>query len=60
MITSLVVSLVLTLIIELSVSLIVGVRKRNDIITIIAVNFLTNPLVVLLASITKIYGSDLL
>lgn len=60
MITSLVVSLVLTLIIELSVSLIVGVRKRNDIITIIAVNFLTNPLVVFLASITKIYGSDLL
>jgi hypothetical protein len=57
MIANLVLSLVLTLIIELIVSLLIGVKKRNDIITIIAVNTLTNPLAVLIATLTQMNGN---
>ena len=60
MIKSFVVSLGLTLIIELSISLLIGIRKRNDIITIIAVNTLTNPVAVFIAMITSTFGNDLL
>lgn len=49
--------LVLTIIIELSVSLILGVRKRLDIINIILVQILTNPLVVSISLfINNFYG----
>ena len=57
MIANLVLSLVLTLIIELIVSLLIGVRKRNDIITIIAVNTLTNPIAVFIATLTQMNGN---
>ncbi len=51
MLKNLIVSLISTIIIELAISLIIGVRKRNDIITIITVNILTNPIVVFIANI---------
>lgn len=46
MIKSLVLSLALTLLIELSLSLLLGVRKRQDIVIIICANTFTNPMVV--------------
>ena len=51
MLKNLIVSLILTIIIELAISIIIGIRKRNDIITIITVNTLTNPIVVFIANI---------
>lgn len=51
MIKSLVISLILTISIELLISLLIGIRKRNDIISIIVVNILTNPIVVFIANI---------
>jgi hypothetical protein len=50
----------LTLIIELSVSLIIGIRKEEDIISVIAVNTLTNPIVVFIANIIYGLGNKLL
>ena len=46
MIKSLIVSLVLTLIIELTVSIVIGIRKKEDIIVVICANICTNPVVV--------------
>lgn len=51
MIKSLIISLILTIFIELLISILIGIRKRNDIITIIAVNTLTNPIVVFTANL---------
>lgn len=51
MIKSLIISLILTIFIELLISILIGIRKRNDIITIIAVNILTNPIVVFTANL---------
>lgn len=53
MLTNLAVSLILTEIFEIFISLILGVRKPKDVLTILAVNMLTNPIVVLLANIVK-------
>ena len=46
MIKSLIVSLTLTLIIELTVSIIIGIRKKEDIIVVTCANICTNPVVV--------------
>lgn len=58
MIESLTVSLVFAITIELSISLIVGIRKRNDIMTIIATNTLTNPTFVFILNILKIINMN--
>lgn len=51
MIRSLIISLILTIVIELFISICIGIRKKNDIITIIATNTLTNPIVVFIYNI---------
>ena len=51
MIKSLIISLFLAISIELFSSIVIGVRNRNDILTIVAVNSLTNPIVVFIANI---------
>lgn len=50
MINNLIISLILTIFIELFISIFIGIRKRYDIIAIIAVNTLTNPIVVFIAN----------
>ena len=60
MIESLIISLMLTLIIELSISFIIGIRKEDDVITVIAVNVLTNPIVVFIANIIHGFNNDIL
>lgn len=50
MIRSLIVSLILTLIIELTVSLILGIREKNDIKVVIFANLFTNPIVVYISN----------
>lgn len=56
MLKSLIISLILTIAIELFISVFIGIRKRNDIITIITVNALTNPIVVFIANILNTLG----
>ena len=46
--------LLLTIVIELTIALILGIRKKLDIINIILVNILTNPLVVSLTNLISI------
>lgn len=60
MIKSLISSLILTILIEMLISILIGVRKRNDIITIIAVNTLTNPIVVFVANIINGFQNSFL
>lgn len=60
MLKNLIISLISTIIIELAISIIIGVRKRNDIITIITVNTLTNPIVVFIANIVYTLENTLL
>lgn len=60
MIANLACSLFLTLIIELIVSIAIGIRKKNDIITIIAVNTLTNPIAVFIATSVEMLGNTIL
>ncbi len=50
MIKSLMISLILTIFIELYTSILIGIKKRNDIITVIVANTLTNPIVVFTTS----------
>ncbi|MCL2157273.1 MAG: hypothetical protein FWH54_04540 [Methanobrevibacter sp.] len=52
MIRSLVISLILTIIIELGVAIALGIRNKNDLLLVILVNTLTNPIVVYLANIS--------
>lgn len=58
MITSLIISLLLTLIIELTVSLILGIRKKDDFEIIIAANVCTNPAVVYLANCVRLINNN--
>lgn len=60
MIKSLIISLILTISIELLISILIGIRKKNDIITIIAVNTLTNPIVVFTANLLNNFKIKLL
>ena len=60
MIKSLIISLILTIFIELLISILIGIRKRNDIISIIAVNTLTNPIVVFISNVLKGFKITLL
>ena len=60
MIKSLLISLILTIFIELLISILIGIRKRNVIITIIAVNTLTNPIVVFVANVLNSFKNPLL
>lgn len=60
MIKSLINSLILTIFIELLTSILIGIRKRNDIISIIAVNTLTNPIIVFISNILYIFKNSLL
>ena len=60
MIKSLIISLILAIFIESLVSIIIGIRKSNDIITIIAANTLTNPTVVFIANVLYNYELVLL
>lgn len=50
MVRSLIVSLALTLIIELTVSIILGIRKKDDIKVVILANVFTNPIVVYISN----------
>ncbi|NLY73440.1 MAG: hypothetical protein GX079_07090 [Tissierellia bacterium] len=56
LLTSLAYSLLLTLIIETSFFLIIGKRRKKDLILVCLVNILTNPPVVLLYWLTIIYS----
>ena len=47
--------LVSTIIIELIISLILGVRNRKDIVNIILVNAMTNPLVVSITNLANLF-----
>lgn len=58
MIASLLISLALAIIIELSVSLILGIRGKEDIQIIIVANLLTNPIVVYLVNCFKLINND--
>ena len=58
MIISLIISLVLTIVIELSISLILGIREKNDIYVVILVNICTNPIVVYIANYLVLIGSS--
>ena len=60
MIYSLVISLFLTILIELCLSLILGVRAKNDLLVIILVNICTNPIVVYIANIIKLINNNIL
>lgn len=59
MILSLIISLCLTIIIELAVSLVIGIRNKNDIKIIICVNVLTNPVVVYTTNCVKLLNNNL-
>lgn len=60
LILSLVVSLLLTLVFELTTSLILGVRTKADLITVILANVCTNPMVVFCANITSLLKNDVI
>ena len=60
MIRSLVVSLLLTLVIELAVSLILGVRDKNDILVIALANIITNPVAVYIYGCISKYSSAIM
>ncbi len=49
-------SLVVTVVIEVLGSLILGVRKKKDILNVILVNVLTNPVVVISSFLVNIFG----
>ena len=59
MIASLVISLGLTLLIELLVALILGIRNKEDMLIVILVNTLTNPVVVFCANCILLLESNL-
>ena len=56
MLESLIISLFLTIVIELSISLILGIRKKEDIYIVILVNICTNPIVVTIANYLILIG----
>lgn len=58
MIISLIVSLILTLIIEIAISLILGIRKCQDIFVIICANICTNPIVVYVSNCFKLLNKQ--
>ena len=60
MILSLIISLCLTIIIELTISLIIGIRNKEDIEVIVWANILTNPIVVYLANCLKLLNNNLI
>ena len=60
MILSLIISLSLTIIIELTISLIIGIRNKEDIEVIVWANILTNPIVVYLANCLKLLNNNLI
>ena len=55
LIASLVVSLLLTIVLETGFSLLAGKRNQKDLLLIMLVNILTNPVVVLLYWLAKLY-----
>lgn len=48
-------SLILTILIEVTVALIIGIRKRKDIINVILVNMITNPIVNIIPITLNVY-----
>ncbi len=60
MLISLIISLFLTIVIELSVSLILGIKKKNDIYIVVLANICTNPIVVYVANCLKMLNNALL
>lgn len=60
MIESLIISLILTIIIELGVSILLGIRKKDDIYIVILVNICTNPVVVYIANCIMLFNNDIL
>ena len=60
MIFSLIISLFLTIIIELTISLIIGIRSKEDIEVVIWANILTNPIVVFLANCIMLLNNELI
>ena len=60
MIKSLFISLLLTLIIEIFISYILGIRGKKDIKVVICANICTNPVVVYIANLTALFGTEML
>ena len=58
MIDSIIYSLILTLVLELFLAVLLGIKEKKDIITIIMVNCFTNPIVVCLSDLAFIAGSN--
>lgn len=59
MIKSLIISLFLTLLIEIVVSIILGVRDKNDFKIIICANICTNPIVVYISNLVLLLNNNL-
>ena len=59
MISSIIYSLALTLGLEVLLAVLIGIRGKKDIITIIMVNCFTNPIVVCLTNLAYISGSKI-
>lgn len=57
MLESLVICLLLTLVIELTVSILLGIRQKNDILLVICANTCTNPVVVFLSNCAALPGN---
>ena len=51
--------LLLTIIIELIISLLIGIRNKKDILNIIVVNIMTNPIVVLIPLVIRMLTNNL-
>lgn len=60
LIMSLIISLILTSIIEITISLILGVRTKEDLIIVVLANVCTNPVVVYIANITMLLHNNIL
>ena len=50
-------SLILTIIIEVVVGIIIGIRKKKDILNVVLVNMITNPIVNIVPIVLNVYVS---
>ena len=60
MIESLIISLVLTIMIEVTLSLLLGLRGENNIETVIWINCITNPVVVVITNLIYMLSQNLI
>lgn len=59
LVTYMLICLILTIAIELLVAIIIGVKDKLDLINVILVNILTNPLLVSIVNIVNIYSKNI-